>query len=457
MGNVNITADTLSMNNGAQINVINFEGADAGNISIQARALSMTGGSILTAATLKKGNAGNISVNASDSIILSGYSPTSGYSSGFFTSTGDNAEGQGGDITVNTGLLRVSDGAALSAITKNSFTGGNIFVNASSLEITNGGQLLTTAYSSGQAGKITINANDSVKIAGSDPSFDVRLDRFGKQTINTLNSSSGLFANTEENSTAQGGSIIISTPQLILQNGAQVAVDSLGLGNPGNIRLQTHDLILSRNSDITTNAIGENVIGGNININTDILGAFGDSDISANSENFRGGEVRINAKAIFGAQSRAVSTPLSDITATGDTPQFSGTVEINTPDINYGRVLEKLPVALIDAARLIQHNLCTASQGSKFIITGRGGLPESPQQTQQVDTGWEDWRIISDNSLSNQALTATRINPSQVEKRREKIVEATNWVIDSQGDVILTEAPAITAQTSNFNYLNCHT
>jgi large exoprotein involved in heme utilization and adhesion len=383
--------------------------------------------------------------------------------------------------------LRVSDAATLSAITKNSFTGGNIFVNANSLEITNGGQFLTTAYSSGPAGKITINANDSVKIAGSDPSFETRLDRFGEQTVNTLNSNSGLFANTEENSTAQGGSIMITAPQLIVQNGAQVAVDSSGSGNAGsidavtnsirlenqatlnantsgnegNIRLRTNELILSHDSDITTNATGENVIGGNIDIDTNVLGAFSDSDISANSENFRGGKVRVNAISILGTQSRAVATFLIDITATGGAAQFSGTVEINTPNIDPSRGLEKLPTTIVDAERLVRQNICVASQGSEFIITGRGGLPESPQQTQLVDTGWEDWRMISDNSVSNQELRATRIsssiNSSQISKRREKIVEATGWVIDSQGDVILTEASVITAQASNFNSLNCHT
>ena len=68
------------------------------------------------------------------------------------------------------------------------------------------------------------------------------------------------------------------------------------------ININSRDLIMRRGSNIRTNATGENVLGGNININSDIIAALENSDISANSTNFRGGRVKINTQGIFGTQ-----------------------------------------------------------------------------------------------------------------------------------------------------------
>lgn len=59
---------------------------------------------------------------------------------------------------------------------------------------------------------------------------------------------------------------------------------------------RSRDLILRGGRNITTNATGENVIGGNIDINTNVLAAVENGDINANSTDFRGGNVRINAQ-----------------------------------------------------------------------------------------------------------------------------------------------------------------
>lgn len=148
---------------------------------------------------------------------------------------------------------------------------------------------------------------------------------------------SGLYTNATPNSTGAAGNLTINTNELLLQNGSVVAVQSRGQGNAGNlnvnarsirldneayltadtqsirtnlnqeqatITLRARDLILRRSSGITTNATGNQVVGGNINIDTDVLAAFENSDISANSSNARGGRVTINAKGIFSTQFR---------------------------------------------------------------------------------------------------------------------------------------------------------
>ena len=77
----------------------------------------------------------------------------------------------------------------------------------------------------------------------------------------------------------------------------------------------------------------------------------------------------------------SLETSESDITASSRLgPQFSGTVEINTPDVDPSQGLVALPAELVDASGLIASG-CGAGgrQGeSKFIVTGRGGLPYRP-------------------------------------------------------------------------------
>ncbi|NJO42034.1 MAG: filamentous hemagglutinin N-terminal domain-containing protein [Cyanobacteria bacterium RU_5_0] len=375
---------------------------NGGNITIETRELSLTNGGGLYARTEGNGNAGNITVNAA-LITLSGVSSFF-FSSGLFTDTRVNAEGQGGNITINTDSLNVRDGAVLSAQTSTNERGGTITVNANTLELANGGQLLTTASDSGEAGNIIVNVTDGITIFGSDSTFADRLAEFREQTdpiyfVSPVSSFSGLFANTELNSTGQGGSIQITTGQLTLQDGGTITVNSRGTGDAGsiqaqaesirldngstisadtfagegNINLTTESLVLRRASSITTNA--ENTaIGGNIAIDTTVLAATENSDISADSVNARGGNVTIDTDGLFGIEFRPQITPFNDITATGADSGLSGNVQINVAEINPTQGLVELPTEVTDTSRLIAQG-CPANQGSSFVVTGRGGLP----------------------------------------------------------------------------------
>ena len=200
----------------------------------------------------------------------------------------------------------------------------------------------------------------------------------------------------------------------------------------GNIDLNARNIILRKNSNITTNAKGSNNIGGNITINTDNLVAIPgkNSKISANSTDFRGGNVTINTTGLFGLQFQNASSNISGISATGANEQ-NGTVNINRPDVDPASGLIELPVNIVDHSQLIAQG-CPASHGDKFIITGRGGLPTLPfeplrsNQTEEVD-----W-VTTSHSLSSQ------VNDSFKEQlTKPRIIEADNWVIDNLGEVML--------------------
>ncbi len=71
-GNIIITADSLSLNNEADINTPTFGLGDAGNIEIDANSVAINGGSEIRSDTRGQGNGGNIIINASDGISVDG-------------------------------------------------------------------------------------------------------------------------------------------------------------------------------------------------------------------------------------------------------------------------------------------------------------------------------------------------------------------------------------------------
>ncbi|BAY21145.1 filamentous hemagglutinin family outer membrane protein [Calothrix sp. NIES-2100] len=442
-GGAGLFASTFGKGNAGSINIVaregvSFDGAassgaatgafssiaqpgigNAGNINIRTRSLSLTGGAGLLALTEGTGNAGDIIIIA-DAANFSGVSDF-GLASGILTSNTATANGQGGNIKITAGTLSIQDGAVSTARTYNQSDGGNITINVNTLNLTSGGKLLTTTHSSGRAGNTIINATDKITISGFDPAFADRVARFGERTY-TISPSSGLFANTEANSTGQGGGITITTGQLILQNTGQVTVKSAGLGGAGkvdvsaqaitlnnqadisadttggggNINLRSPFILLRNGSNITTNATGANIPGGDITTDTRFLIAVPneDSNISANSEDFRGGNVRINAFSLFGIRPSPISTPLSEITATGATSTLSGMINIILTGIDPTSGLVELPADLVDSSGLIAQG-CPANEGNSFAITGRGGLPPTPEQQLDDDAEWSDRRRLA--------------------------------------------------------------
>ncbi len=473
----------------------------AGYIQLKARSLEITDGALLSSRTFSQGDAGNISITTTDSVNISGTAqPTSsdslikGISSGIFTSSEGPIvnSGIGGEITLTTGTLQISKGAVLRASTLSGSPGGNIVVNADRLELSDGGQLLTTTFSDGNAGNITVKANENILISGSDRTFADRLAQLqnvrneasseGFELINLIGQSpaSGLFANTGKDSTGTGGNLTIFANQLTIANEAAAAVTSQGTGGAGtlkitapilqlsnsnltadtqekgqgNIELNAQNILLRRNSLISTNA--GNTTGGNIAIDTQLLTALENSDITANAVAGFGGRVNITAQGVLGSQFRSQLTPNSDITATSELgSQFSGVVEINTPEVDPSAGLIELPENVVDINRLVAQT-CPANpneKGSEFYITGRAGLPPSPNEALSDEATWVD--IRPSNKASNNQ-TQTPISDRQSSPNTTKIVEATGWAIAPDGKLtLIANSPNPTPHSPTFTPPSC--
>jgi large exoprotein involved in heme utilization and adhesion len=197
-------------------------------------------------------------------------------------------------------------------------------------------------------------------------------------------------------------------------------------GSQGNIQLQVDDVLLLRHgSKIIANATGSST-GGNVNINAPIIAGLEDSDIIANAVQGKGGNIQISTQGIIGLEYRSQLTPENDITASS---QFgvNGMVEINNVGVDPNSGLVELPANVTDSSQQIASG-CSANQGSSFVATGRGGIPQNPTQEIGSDRTWSDIRDIS-------AYRQTGTVTAQIPKSPEVLVQATGWRRNADGKI----------------------
>jgi large exoprotein involved in heme utilization and adhesion len=234
------------------------------------------------------------------------------------------------------------------------------------------------------------------------------------------------------NGQGNAGNINVVADSIRLDNGATINANTQG--GQGNINLTSGDLVLRHGSQITTNASGSHVSGGNITIDTGVLAALENSDISADSQDFRGGNVNITAQGIFGTKLRSQLTPESDITATGADSSLNGTVTLNTPDADPSQGLANLsaePVN-VEVARDCQAGGKQTSIG--FFNTGRGGLAPNPYEPISSNEIWEDVASSTQGTASSASTDSTSAAPATPP---DKIVEAQGWLVNEKGQVFL--------------------
>ncbi|MDX2244181.1 MAG: filamentous hemagglutinin N-terminal domain-containing protein, partial [Leptolyngbyaceae cyanobacterium bins.302] len=367
----------------------------------------------ISASTTGIGKGGDLMLSAPSAITLSGAGTLTAETS---------SSGNAGNIRVTTQQFTINGGVELSASTSGTGNAGNITVVADRANLSQGARISSNTSNRGSAGDITFNISDQLTLNGR---------------------GTGLFATTTPDSTGNGGNISVTTPTALLQDGAAIAVGSLGSGaggnisvtanrltldtqaaltaetastQGGNITLNIRDrLLLRRNSLISTTAgtaqAGGN--GGNITINTPngfILGVLSEnSDIRANAFTGNGGKINITTQGILGLRFQPRNTPNSDISASS---QFgiSGTVQINNLGIDPSTGVVELPGDFVDPSQQIATG-CNA-QGSSFIATGRGGLPSDPTEHLNHDRPWHDIRNVAKLQPSEQAVTLSPHPPT---------------------------------------------
>ena len=394
----------------------------------------------ISASTTGSGKGGSILVTAPEAITVSGKGKLAVETTGI---------GNAGNISFSTKQLTLTDGVLVSASTSGTGKAGDISIKANNFNLSNGARIQTTTSSFGNSGEIKVIVDDKFSITGNN---------------------TGLFANTEITSTGKGGNIFIDPQLVLLQDGATITASSLGSGiggdvtifaknlsllnnssikaetastNGGNINLNIIDLLLFRfGSQISTTA-GTNQSGGNggnININTGfIVGAKNEnSNIFANAFTGNGGNINITTNGIYGLSFSPQPTEFSDITASS---QFGlqGNVIVTTPNVDPSRGLTTLPVNLADSSKQVSQGCAVggklAGKENSFTISGRGGLPQSPNAELSSSRSLVELTELVPSSTNQ--VSAIELNREVIKETRKPIVEANAIARNSEGKLRL--------------------
>jgi large exoprotein involved in heme utilization and adhesion len=460
-GGVTINTQQLSLSEDSQLSASNISGESQDIILQGLENVQLTNGSEISAST-QTGTAGSLSINQGENPVES-VSVNNSRLSVEATSEG----GKAGGVTINTEQLTLEERSQLSASNISGESQDIILQGLDTLEVNN--SLISASTQSGKAGSLSVNATESVDLTG-----------VGGLSVEATNggTAGNLTANTRQMSVRDGAAVTVSSPfgqagnltiqanSLILDQGQLTAETGFsGIEGGANIRLSDlNTLLMTNESRISAKASGD-ANGGNIDINTTFLIAqppegVNGSDIIASAERGDGGRITITGEGIFGIQER----PAIDGNRTNDidaSSQFGapGEVELNAP-LDPNRGLIELPSTLVDPTGQINRSCAVVTENgvNSFTVTGRGGLPLSPDEVLPPDTVVEDLgTLVSHPGTSAQPDAGTMDNLSVSNPQPPKqIIEAQGWIKTADGQIILVaEVPPTNYQGNWQNPTHC--
>ncbi|MBE9041762.1 filamentous hemagglutinin N-terminal domain-containing protein [Oscillatoriales cyanobacterium LEGE 11467] len=388
--------------------------------------------------------------------------------------------GVGGDVTVSTPHLSLTNGAAIGSVTRGNGVGGSLDIDADRIEISgtnsfrptvlstsslfsgnagdltintrtlavrNSGLVSSSSLGRGNAGSVTIDASESVSVSGR--ALGARNSSQIRSAVVLLGLSSSIVPE------GTGGSVVINTPSLNVTDRASISVTNQGIGDAGTIEVNARSILLDGNGGITaatnsgeggnlslsgstiqlrdgsqiTAEAGGTGSGGNVTLDTDTIALLENSKIVANAFEGAGGNIQVTTSGLF------VSAD-SNVTASS---QFGvdGVVSINNPIDDRASGLVRLNTEPLNPNTQVQDS-CKLATRSRFAITGNGGLPPDPTQILQLPTVWRDTRLGEIDSPLTPNITDAE--PEVSSTPTVPLVEATGWKRNDGGEIELVVA-----------------
>ena len=337
-GNISIRADNsiilsgTNHRNASSLMSFSSDKGNAGNVRISAKNISIRDGGMIITNTYNTGNAGDIAIQATDSLILTGYSPKGNKGYGFSSNISseqvkknENVQnyGKSGNIAIDTNNLIIRDGAQITNNTSGDGCSGIIDINASSIDISGYAteKESSETYYSGiysrssyqnycdkPGGKITISSsNVTLRDHGT-----ISTSTTGQRNAGNLHLTvSNLFLDHQSSLTSESshtnnggaaGKITISASDKIeLKNNSTISTQATNIpkenaiDNSGKISITSNDYVYLVNSQITTSVKGGTGNGGNIEIAPKMM-LLNKSNIAANAYEGNGGNIYIIAE-----------------------------------------------------------------------------------------------------------------------------------------------------------------
>lgn len=345
---IQVQAGHVVLENGATIQNGTQSSGATGSVRISARRLDILSGANVGSDTFAGGAGGNVMVQA-DEIYLNGHGATGFTGIGAQTHAASGG-GKGGDVSIETQELDLTDGGAVSTSSYGSGHGGNLTMHARNIEVDGrgapdqftgvladtsgkegggaGGSIVIDTHNldlrhngvissdtlgSGGGGNITIHAQ-SVHITGP-----------GNQNLTT-----GISATTEDQSHGgQGGAITLQATNLQVLQGGRITATTSGSGNAGNITISSDGVHLDGQGATALTGISADTQarsggkGGDIAIDANALEIKNQGTVQVSTfGSGHGGNITIQARSLRVDGRGAPANQLTGIGA--DTQSLSG-------------------------------------------------------------------------------------------------------------------------------------
>ena len=242
VGLIDISAPLVTLDGGF-INTSTLGTGNAGRVLVTADTVSLTNGAQIASSSQLSatGSGGNITINAPGAVTISGTDPNVGVgnitftldpSSGIFSTA--SGTGNAGQIAVSTPTLTMADNGKISVATSGAGSAGSVSLNVSNFTQTGGAQVVSSTTGEGVGGTLALTAGELVSISGA---------------------GSGLFSTAS--STGNAGQITVSTPQLTMAENATISVATAGSGNAGNVSVVVGSLTQTGGAQVVSSTTGE--------------------------------------------------------------------------------------------------------------------------------------------------------------------------------------------------------
>jgi large exoprotein involved in heme utilization and adhesion len=438
-GTMAITSPRIVLDD-VTVEASNWFAGGGGRIEINTNDLTLRNGARIDTKAMPEssGNAGSIVVNARDRVDLSGMSLFDGSFSGISAQTWGG--GAGGDVRIRTDELSIDRGYVKSS-TGGAGRAGSVDIEARRVMLTSGATIDagTTDISTGAGGSVRVSASEAITLSGIDRNAIVAIPEQPERTpiwADALGpgraqgpSPSQISSNTA--GAGAGGNVVVSAPQILIEDGARITANSTGTGTAGSIFLTATDWLKLNNGAITTQALASD--GGNIDIRVNNMLRLNNSEISTSvgSGSGSGGNIfidptfvilessRIAANAFGGAGGNInvianvfLASPDSVIDASSQLG-VPGSVQVSAPRTDAVSGLPALPVQFFDATGLLRE-ACAGPAGatrSRLIGLGRGGVAETPF-SYAASRYFEDTPMSAAEIVRPPALTSAALGES---------------------------------------------
>jgi filamentous hemagglutinin family protein len=354
-GNVRIVADEIRLLSGSEISSVTQGRGPGGSLRIEAGTLVIDGAQVLATTEREAqdtADAGSVAIRAGSLQILD---------TGLL-STGTSGPGDGGDLTVEAGIILI-DGTrrtssdlftGIESAAQEGSTGrsGNVVVRAGVLEIGNDAGIANSTLGPGDGGRLRVEAGV------------IRLRDNG----NIVSSSF-----SDEPGAGDAGQLTVVARERLRIDNAFIGTESVAAGG-GQITLEVGELLFLTDAGEISSSVfgGAGTTAGDITIDPRFIVLDG-SSIIAQAREGRGGNIRITADNL-------ILSPDSVISASAGPAGIDGTIVISTPEVDLSGGLVVLEGALLDASSQLRER-CGARRdigASSFTGVGRGGLPPTP-------------------------------------------------------------------------------